>query len=78
MEAASTLAQAMTSKSFEDGGYFDSLPLAERMALVELARTTVSELRAVDSVNRADHTEHDACTSPPSASPTPSWSSTRW
>ena len=57
MEAASALAMAMRAKSFEEGGYFDTLPPHEQMALVELARTTVDEMRAVD---RADHSEHDA------------------
>ena len=57
MEAASAVAQAMRAKSFVDGGYFNSLPPHETHALVEVARTTVHELRAVD---RADHAEHDA------------------
>ena len=56
MEAASALAQAMTAKSFEEGGYFHSVPLHEAMALVELARLTVDEMRAVD---RTHHGEHD-------------------
>jgi hypothetical protein len=54
MEAASALAQAMSAKSFDEGGAFWNLPERERHALVEYARTTVREMRAVD---RADHKE---------------------
>ena len=57
MEAASAVAQAIRAKSFRKGGYFHSMPLHEQHALVELARTTVREMRAVD---RADHADHDA------------------
>lgn len=57
MEAASALAQAMSARSFEEGGYFNSLPEHEAMALVELARITVTEMRAVDRVH---HGHHDA------------------
>ena len=46
----------MSAKSFEEGGYFDSLPLHEVMALVEVSRTTVDEMRSID---RAHHGEHD-------------------
>ena len=56
MEAASAVAQAMRAKSFVEGGYFYLLPPREQHALVEVARTTVRELRALD---RADHAEHD-------------------
>ena len=57
MEAASAVAQAMRAKSFVEGGYFHSLPPHEQHALVELARTTVREMRKID---RADHAAHDA------------------
>ena len=57
MEAASALAQASGSKSFAEGGDFGKLPEREAHALIELARTTVREMRAVD---RADHAELDA------------------
>ena len=57
MEAASAVAMAMLAKSWEDGGTFHALPSHEAHALVELARTSVCEQRAVD---RADHAEHDA------------------
>jgi hypothetical protein len=57
MEAASAVAQAIRAKSFRKGGYFHSLPLHEQHALVELARTSVREMRAVD---RVDHGEHNA------------------
>ena len=56
MEAASAVAQAISAKSFEPGGYFHSLSPHEQHAVIEVARTTVRELRAVD---RADHAEHD-------------------
>ena len=55
MEAASAVAQAIRSKSFAANGQFTKLPRKEQIALVELARTTVREMRAVD---RADHAEH--------------------
>ena len=73
MEAASAVAQAISSKSFEPGGYFYSLSPHEQHALVEVARLTVRELRGVD---RADHAEHDNYTSSRSARVTPSSSST--
>ena len=57
MEAASAVAMAMRAKSFEKGGAFYALPLHEAMALVEVARTSVREMRALD---RADHADHDA------------------
>ena len=50
------MAQAISAKSFEDGGYFHALSPHEQHALIEVARLTVRELRAVD---RADHAEHD-------------------
>jgi hypothetical protein len=56
MEAASAVAQAISAKSFMDGGYFHLLSPHEQHALLEVARTTVRELRAVD---RADHADHD-------------------
>jgi hypothetical protein len=56
MEAASAVAQAIRSKSFAPDGTFTKLPRNEQIALVELARTSVREMRAVD---RADHAEHD-------------------
>ena len=57
MEAASAVAQAIRAKSFAADGAFTLLPRKEQIALVELARTSVREMRAVD---RADHAEHDA------------------
>ena len=55
MEAASAVAQAIRAKSFAVDGAFTKLPRNEQIALVELARTTVREMRAVD---RADHADH--------------------
>lgn len=52
MEAASAVAQAISAKSFMDGGYFHLLSPHEQHALLEVARTTVRELRA-------DHADHD-------------------
>jgi hypothetical protein len=57
MEAASALTQAVHAKRFAPGGYVDSLPPEERHALVEMARTTRAEMRAID---RAHHAELDA------------------
>ena len=51
MEAASAMAQAMRAKSFSEGGYFHELPIHEQMALVEVARTSVRELRKVDHLH---------------------------
>ena len=47
----------MSAKSFIEGGYFNSLPLHEQEALVEVARLTVQEMRKLD---HADHAELDA------------------
>ena len=57
MEAASALTQAIHAKRLAPGGYVDSLPHEEAHALVEMARSTVKEMRAVD---RADHAGLDA------------------
>ena len=57
VEAASAVAPAMGAKSFSEGGFFHDLPLHEQIALVEVARTSVRELRKVDRVH---HAEHDA------------------
>ena len=57
MEAASAVAMAMRAKSFAPGGFFHSLPRCEQEALVEVARSSVREMREVDA---ADHAAHDA------------------
>jgi hypothetical protein len=57
MEAACALVQAARAKSFEDGGYFHTLPPLEAAALVEMARSSVREMRIID---RADHASLDA------------------
>ena len=45
-------AQAMRAKSFDEGGAFTKLSRHEAEALVECARTTVDEMRAVDCADR--------------------------
>ena len=57
MEAASALTQAVHAKRFAPGGFVDLLPPEERHALIEMARTSLKEMRAVD---RADHAALDA------------------
>ena len=56
MEAAAAVAMARLMKSFEEGGYYHSLSRHEKHALIEMARTTVVEMRAIDA---ADHKELD-------------------
>jgi hypothetical protein len=68
MEAASAVAQAIRSKSFAPDGAFTKLPRNEQIALVELARTSVREMRAVD---RADHADHDRYVEPKRSSNSP-------
>ena len=53
MEAASAITQAVHAKSFVPGGHVDSLPPEEWHSLVEMARTTVREMRAVDKSHHA-------------------------
>ena len=54
MEAVSALTQAVHAKRFAPGGYVDMLPPEERHALVEMARTTRAEMRAIDRVHHAE------------------------
>ena len=57
LEAASALVQSMRSKYFEAGGELDQLPAKEMIALIEMSRLTVNEMRVID---RADHAELDS------------------
>jgi hypothetical protein len=57
MEAASALVQAMRNKPFAEGGALDQLPEKEALALFEMARITLPEMRKVD---RSHHDAHDA------------------
>lgn len=57
LEAASALVHAMRSKTYGQGGRLEQLPEREARALVEMARITVDEMRAID---REDHAELDA------------------
>ena len=57
MEAASALVQAMRNKPFAEGGALDQLPEKEAIALFEMARLTLPEMRKID---HAHHTDHDA------------------
>ena len=69
MEAASGLTQAIYAKRWVPGGYIDSLPPEELHALFEMARTTVTEMRAVD---KSHHAALDAYTIRAAARRTPS------
>ncbi len=62
----------MRAKSFDEGGAFTKLSRHEAEALIECARTTVDEMRAVDCADRNEVTATIA------ARRTRSWSSTRW
>ena len=42
----------MRAKSFDEGGAFTKLSRHEAEALIECARTTVDEMRAVDCADR--------------------------
>ena len=57
MEAASAVTQAVHAKSFVPGGHVDSLPPEEWHSLVEMARTSVKEMRSID---RSHHASLDA------------------
>ena len=57
LEAASALVAAMKMKYYSPGGALEQLPEKEARALVEMARVTVDEMRAID---RADHRELDS------------------
>ena len=60
LEAASALAQAMSTQNFAEGGFFYKLPPKLRHALLEMARTTLKEMRAIDSTDHKELDEYHA------------------
>ena len=60
MEAASALVQAMRNKPFAEGGALSLLPKKEALALFEMARLTVPEMRKIDKAHHAEHDDYVA------------------